>query len=160
MKPRWQDALRQGLIAGVIGFTVTNVLYALANTLQGRSPFHTAATLGAALIYGVRDPLQVAVTPAYVFAYNGLHLLVFVALGMVGAALARLADRGRQLWYVGLFFFIFVNFHMIAAVQTVALPMEPLLSGPGIWIAGIGAGVAMALYLLKAHPDIRSPQIW
>ena len=160
MKTRWQDILGQGLIAGAIGFATTAVVFAIANILQGRSPFHTAALLGAALFYGVRDPSQVTVTPAYVFAYNGTHLLVFIGLGILGAWLATVAARGAQLWYVGLFFFIFASFHLIAAAQAAALPMQPLLSGPAIWIAGLAAGLLMGLYLLKANPDIRATRAY
>lgn len=154
MKTRWQDTLGHGLVAGAIGFGVTAVVFALVNVLQGRSPFHTAAALGAALFYGVRDPSQVTLDPAYIFAYNGTHLLVFLGLGMLGAWLAALAERGAQLWYVGLFFFIFASFHLIAAVQAAALPMQRLLSGPAIWMAGIAAAVLMGVYLLRVYAGI------
>lgn len=160
MKSKWLATLREGLVAGAIGYAATIVLFAIANVLMGRPVFHTAAVLGAALIYGVRDPMQVVVTPAYVLAYNGVHLIMFLALGIVGAALARLADRGAQLWYVGLFFFIFVSFHLIATVQVVAYPMRSLISDATIWIAGITAGLLMAGSLLKAHPAIRASQPW
>jgi len=160
MRSKWLELLREGLVAGVIGYAATVVLYAIANVMTGRPVFHTAAVLGAALIYGVRDPLQVVVTPAYVLAYNGVHLMVFLALGIVGAALARLADRGAQLWYVGLFFFIFISFHLIATVQVVAYPMRSLINDAALWIAGITAGLLMVASLLKAHPAIRASQPW
>lgn len=154
MKSRWPDILRHGLVAGLIGGAATSVLYALSNVLQGRSPFYTAATLGAVLFYGVRDAAQVVVTPAYVFAYSGTHLVVFIALGVLGAWLASLAERGAQLWYLGLFFFIFASFHLMAAVQVVAAPMQRELSAPAMWIAGIGAGMLMSWYLLRSYPGI------
>jgi hypothetical protein len=158
MNSKWLETLREGLIAGVVGYSATVVLFAVANLLMGRPVFHTAAVLGAALFYGVRDPMQVAVIPAYVLAYNGVHLIVFLALGLVGAALARLADRGAELWYVGLFFFIFVSFHLIATVQAVAYPMRSLISDAAIWIAGITAGLLMVGSLLRTHPAIRASQ--
>jgi hypothetical protein len=160
MRSKWLTMLREGLVAGAIGYAATIVLFAIANVLMGRPVFHTAAVLGAALIYGVRDPTQIVVTPAYVLAYNGVHLIVFLALGIMGAALARLADRGAQLWYVGLFFFIFVSFHLIATVQVVAYPMRSLIGDATIWIAGIAAGLLMAGSLLRAHPAIRASQAW
>jgi hypothetical protein len=160
MRSKWLAMLREGIVAGVIGYGTTIVLFAIANVLSGRPVLHTAAVLGAALVYGIRDPMQVVVTPAYVLAYNGAHLIVFLALGIVGAALARLADRGAQLWYVGLFFFIFISFHLIAIVQVVAYPMRSLINDAAIWIAGITAGLLMIGSLLRAHPTIRARQPW
>jgi hypothetical protein len=160
MRSKWLAMLREGIVAGVIGYGATIILFALANVLSGRPVFHTAAVLGAALVYGISDPMQVVVTPAYVLAYNGAHLIVFLALGIVGAALARLADRGAQLWYVGLFFFIFISFHLIATVQVVAYPMRSLINDAAIWIAGITAGLLMVGSLLRAHPAIRTSQPW
>jgi len=160
MRSKWIETLREGLVAGVIGYSATVVLFAIANLLVGRSPFHTAAVLGAALLYGIRDPMQVVVTPAYVLAYNGAHLVVFLALGILGASLARLADRGAQLWYVALFLFIFVSFHLIVTVQVVATSMHPLINDAAIWIAGIFAGLLMVASLIRAHPAIRTSQPW
>jgi hypothetical protein len=160
MKSTWQDTLRQGVLAGLIGYAATAIMFAIANVLAGRSPFYTAAVLGASLAYGIEDPSQVVVTPGYVLAYNGTHLIVFLGLGLLGAWLARIADRGAHLWFVGLFFFIFVSFHLIAVVQVLAVPMQAVISDAAIWLAGITAGLLMAAYLLKVHPAIRAQQAW
>jgi hypothetical protein len=150
----------QGLIAGGIGFGTVVLVFALANVLAGRSPFYTSALLGAALFTEITDPAMVEVTPSTVLAYNGVHLMVYLAFGVVAAALASLADRGRQLWYVSLFFYVFVSFHLYGAVQAFAAPMRPALSDVAIWLAGGAASVAMAAYLLWMHPRMRARQSW
>ena len=63
MRPKWRTILREGIIAGVIGFGATIVLFAIANVLSGRPVFHTAALPGDSLFYGIRDTMQVVVTP-------------------------------------------------------------------------------------------------
>ncbi|MHB1224686.1 MAG: hypothetical protein ACYC2G_11700 [Gemmatimonadaceae bacterium] len=93
-------------------------------------------------------------------AYSGLHLLVFLALGVAAAALAALAERGQQLWYVALFFFIFISFHLEGAVQSFAEPMQSVLSEAAIWGAGVAGSTAMLTYLLWRHPRIRARQAW
>jgi hypothetical protein len=95
-----------------------------------------------------------------VLVYNGLHLVVFLAFGVAAAALAALADRGQQLWYVALFFFIFISFHLEAAVQIFAAPMRAVLSDAVVWGAGIAASAAMLGYLLWRHPRVRAKQGW
>jgi hypothetical protein len=160
MTTQWRGPLKQGIIAGLIGFATVAVVFGLVNLGAGRSPWYSAAVLGGALFYGVADPTLVSVTPAAVLAYSALHLGVFVAFGVLAAALAALADRGWQLWFVALFFFIFVSFHMLAAVQGLAAPMRSVLRGEMIWVAGIAASLLMAWYLFRTHPRMRSAQSW
>lgn len=160
MKATWRRTISQGLVAGIIGFVTVAAVFAVANIIAGRSVFYTSALLGATLFYGATDPTQVVVTPANVLAYNGLHLIVFVAFGVLAAALAAIADRGAQLWYVSLFFFVFFTFHLAGAVQSFAEPMRAALSDVAIWGAAIAAGAAMLAFLLWQHPRIRSRQAW
>jgi hypothetical protein len=152
--------IAQGLIAGGIGFGTVVLVFAIANILAGRSPFYTSALLGTALFTEITDPALVTVTPSTVLAYNGVHLMAYLAFGVVAAALASLADRGQQLWYVSLFFYLFVSFHLYGAVQAFAVPMRPALSDTAIWVAGGAASVAMAAYLLWKHPRMRARQSW
>jgi len=152
--------LGQGVIAGLIGYATVALVFAIANVLAGRSVFYTAAVLGASLFYGIRDPAQVVVSASYVFAYNGVHLVVFLAFGLVSAWMAWLAERVTQLWYVGLVMFFFIAFHLVAAMQAIAIPMQRAISGPAIWTAGAAAAVLMAAYLLYIHPRIRAGESW
>lgn len=156
MKEKPFDTLMQGLVAGFIGYVAVGVVFAIANLLAGRSPLYTAAVLGATLFYGVTDVSQMATSIApYVFAYNGAHLVAFILLGIVGSWLLSLAERGAMLWYPALFFFIFVAFHMVGAVQLFALPVQSAISSASVWAAGILAAGGMGFYLLSIHPDVR-----
>jgi len=160
MRTKWSDVAFQGLVAGAIGYLTVAVVFAVANLALGRSPFHTAAVLGAALFYGITDPARVTVSAPYVFAFNGVHLFAFLVFGITGSALAQLADRGLQLWYVAVFFFIFVGFHLFAMAQALAMPVRDAVPDAAVWVAGIGASVLMGWYLLAMHPRAREPQPW
>lgn len=160
MKNTWRKVLEQGSVAGLIGFAAVAVIFAALNLAQGKSPFYTAALLGASLFYGATDPAQVAVAPASVFAYNGLHLVVFLIFGLAASALALMADQGKHLWYVGLFFFMFISFHLEGFVQALSYPMRQAIPDMAVWGAGIAASLAMAAYILSQHPRIRAPQPW
>lgn len=160
MRKTWRSIAVQGLLAGVVGFFTVAIAFAAVNLVAGRSPWYTAGLLGAALFDGAREPATVAMTSANVLAYSALHLAVFLAFGVVGAALAALADRGWQLWFVGVFFFLFISFHLEAAVQAIAAPMSDAISAAAIWGAGLAATVLMGAYILWAHPRIRARQRW
>ena len=160
MRSTSRGTIVQGLIAGLVGFLTVALVFAVANLAAGRSPWYTASLLGAALFAGATDPAQVSVSTTYVLAYSALHLVVFFLFGIFGAVLAGLADRGWQLWFVGAFFFVFVSFHLEAAVQWLAAPMESVISAGAIWLAGIAATVMMGAYILRVHPRIRARQQW
>lgn len=158
--PKLFATAKQGLIAGLIGFATVAVLMFIVDLAAGRPPLYSAAALGSALFSAASDPTQVTITAATVLGYSVVHLVVFLAFGLIAAALASLADRGRQLWFIGLFFFIFVSFHMFGAVQALATPMRTALSEPMLWAAGVAAAAMIALYLFHAHPRIRAEQAW
>ena len=150
----------QGSIAGLIGFATVAVTLAIVNVVAGRPPLHTAALLGSALFGGGEDPSDVALRAGPILGYSVVHLAVFAVFGIAAAALASLADRGWQLWFVALFFFIFISFHLYAAVQALAAPGVGGLSGIVVWTAGFAASLLMAWYLVRSHPRLRSSQAW
>jgi len=150
----------QGAFAGLIGYATLAVLVSVMDMARGEPALRTAAVLGATLFYGATDPARIAVLPDYVLAYNGAHLLAFLAFGMIGAALATLADRGRQLWFLSAFFYVFVAFHAIGGVQALSAETRSALPATTIWVGGIVASAAMAIYLVRAHPGMRRPQSW
>jgi cytochrome bd-type quinol oxidase subunit 2 len=143
-----------------MGYVVVALSFALANVIGGRSPFYTAALLGAALFDGATDPAGVTVTAAPVAKYNLVHLLVFLGFGLLTAWLASMAERATQLWYVALFAFIFVGFHTIGAAQLFASPMEEAVSAPVVWVTGIVASIIMAGYVISKHPKLRRAERW
>lgn len=160
MRDTWGKIIGQGVIAGLIGFVTVGLIFAIANVFEGRSPFYTAALFGAAMFHGITDPARVAVTPENVLVYNGLHMVTFIVFGLITSALAYVADRGRQLWFVALFFLIFISFHLEAMVQGFAMPMRASISDVAVWGAGLVASVLMGAYLLWQHPQIRTRQAW
>jgi hypothetical protein len=153
VNPEHQRLLKHGVLAGSIGYAVVVAFFAIANLLQGRSPFFTAAVLGNALLGG--PSAGVAVAPVAV--YNGLHLTAFLVLGLVGAWLSGLVVRRPQLWYLLLLLGVFVFFHLFGAVASLATP-----AGAGVvplWeilVASLLAVTAMAAWLWRAYPGIRT----
>jgi hypothetical protein len=155
MKPERTEVLAQGMLAGFIGYVTVILFVGTASVAAGKSPFHVPALLGGILFYGVRDAGELVVRAGPVFAFNGLHLLVFLFVGMVAAWLAHAAERGPQLWFLGAFLFLFVLAHILGALQ---LLTEGVRADVPIWmIAGatLAAVAAIVSYLLAVHPQLR-----
>jgi hypothetical protein len=156
MRRDTQLILRSGLFAGLLGYETVVVLFAAFNVAGGRSPFYTPAMFGSVLFYGLRDPSALVVSPGPVLAYNMVHVLAFLALGLLAAWLFSLAERYPVARFVALFVLLFVAAHLYAALLIFA---EPLLRGSAwrqIAVASVVAAVVMGWYLLRVHPLLRS----
>ena len=155
MKPTTTEILTEGLIAGLIGYLCTAIFFMAASVLAGKSPFHIAALLGGVLFYGLHDPSQIVVWPGVVLAYNGVHLIIFLLLGLIAAWLAYMSERGPEFWYIGLILFILVLFHVYGIVQMFSEAFRAFIP---VWVSFGGtfvASIAMAAYLLWARPQLR-----
>jgi len=150
----------QGVLFGLIGYATVAVVFAIANVIDGRSPFFTAAAPGSVFFDGATDPESIVVSMRTVAEFNGVHLLSFLAFGLIGAWLAMLASKGAQRLYPTLFFWIFVAFHMIGAVQMFVFPMNSVIPAIAVWAGGILASLVMAGYLLRVNPRIMRKQAW
>ena len=146
----------QGIYAGLIGYFTVVILFAVADLLEGRPLLYVPALLGSTLYYGLRDPAQLVIWPGPIIAYNGTHLLVFLALGMIAAWLASSAERGPQLWYLGLVALLIVLFHVLAVMFVITRPVRAVMPMWMITGATLAATIAVVAYLLVVHPRLRS----
>ncbi len=147
--------LNGGLFAGLLGYGTVVVLFALINVLAGRSPFYTPAMFGGVLFYGLRDPSALEITPGPILAYNMVHVLAFLALGLAASWLVAKAERYPAARYVVLFVLIFVGAHIYAAMLLFA---QSLLAGGAWWqilVVSVAAALVMGWYLLRLHPALR-----
>lgn len=152
MRPDWQRTLRDGLIAGAIGYLTVALFLGLANSVAGRSPFFTATRLGELLFYGGRAPAAAA-GPA--IAYNGVHLVAFLLIGVLAARIVLGTERHPQAYYVALFGAIaFVLLGTAVAVASSTL----FPTGFATWVfpvVNVIALVAMGAFLWTTHPLLR-----
>ncbi|UCD23005.1 MAG: hypothetical protein JSW51_08005 [Gemmatimonadota bacterium] len=152
MTERTKLILAGGLAAGLIGYAAVVVVVGAINVLMGRSLFHTAAMFGAAMFYGLEDPAALQISAGPVLAYNMVHVLTLLAVGLFASWLVSLAEEYPAAQYFILVALVFVAFHLFAALLLFA---GPLLGGSAwivVLVGGMAAAVAMGWYLLKTHP--------
>ena len=141
----------EGLITGFIGYLTVILLFAVLNLISGEGFFQTPALLGSALFFRGGDAGAAAAGPAPILAYNGVHLLASLLIGMGAAWLIFQAERHRPLWY-GVFFIFLAGFiYSVVIMGVFATEMAHTLSWPAIVLANLLAGFTAGGYLWWRH---------
>lgn len=154
MRPERAQVLTHGLVAGFISYLAVVILFAVINAIGGRSPFHTAAALGATLFYGLDDPALLTVAPGPVLAYNGVHLALSLVAGTASAFLLFETERHHFLWYFVLFAFLAGFVYVMLAVGILGseiarvIPWWLALTGTVVWVGSMG------VYLWIQHREL------
>jgi hypothetical protein len=145
MRPDRVQVLVQGFVAGLIAYAAVVLFFLVVNLIAGRSPFHTAAALGSALFYGLREPARLAIEPGPVLAYNGVHMLVSLGAGTIAAWLLFETERHHFIWYFVLFVFLMGFVYSLVLIGIVSaeiahvLPWGSVLAGNVVWVIALGS---------------------
>jgi hypothetical protein len=146
--------IRDGLVAGLIGYATVALFFAVTNLLAGRSPFFTLVRLGRTLV-GPEAPPGSEEGVGAALVYNLLHLLVFAGIGLICAWMTVHMERRSTLWYL-------VPFVLVAALIVDTL-LSLFMTGPAAgtmrWgeLLGVNllAALAMGGYLAGTFPRRR-----
>jgi hypothetical protein len=144
----------EGLVTGLIGYVTVVILFAGANLLRGEGPFHTPALLGSALFFGLRDPMALEPGPAPIIAYNGVHILVTLIIGLGAAWLVFQTERNRPLWFLVFFVFLAGFIYSVVIMGVLAAEIVHLLSWTVIVLANLAAGITAGGYLWRRHASL------
>lgn len=141
-----------GLIAGTIGYGVIVVFYLVLNLVQSRNVFFTPNALGRSLLGTSASGQGVEVAPLLV--YNGLHLVVFLALGLAAAWLLLESGRHPKVWYLAFVLLLALFLHLVGVVVVLAAPAGEAVPAWSVVTASLTAALAMGVYLLASQPRI------
>jgi hypothetical protein len=144
----------EGLVTGLIGYVTVVGLFALLNLISGEGAFYTPALLGSALFFGGGGAGDVVAGPAPIIAYNGVHILVSLAIGLGAAWLVFQAERNRPLWYAVFFVFLAGFIYSVAVMGVFAAEVFRLLSWQRILLANLLAGLTAGGYLWWRHAQL------
>ena len=148
--------LREGMVVGLIGYASVAVFYCLFDLLAARGALYTVDLLGKVVFRGLRDPgvLQgpMRLDLMAIFWYNGLHLLIALAIGLTITSLAQQVEwhpsRARLIQFTIMAGFLII----MLAVGLLTTPIRPLLPWWSIVAANAIAALLAAWYLLRKRP--------
>ena len=158
----WREArhaphpvFHEGVIAGIIGATAIAGWFFLVDLVAGQVLF-TPTTLGRAL-FSVLGAVPDSESPIiHVLAYTLFHYAAFITLGIIAAAMVRLAgdEPSVLLGFVILFVAFEVGFYAFVAVLSQVSPLGELAWWQ-VMVGNLIAAGTMGIYLLRKHPVLR-----
>jgi hypothetical protein len=148
--PPRRSVLREGIGAGLIGAALVALWFLLLDVVRGQ-PFLTPALLGAAVFYGVTEPTGLAVTAGPVLGYTVLHLLAFVAFGIVAASLLAASEHEPPTFVAFVVLFAAFEVFFFAALGAFGRSLLGALVWWAIFTANLLASIGMLWFLLRAH---------
>jgi hypothetical protein len=145
--------LREGIIAGVIGAVVVALWFFVFDLARGR-PLLTPALLGSVVFHGVTTPIGVEPTFATVMGYTVIHVLAFVAFGIVAAAVIAASEQESALLVAVVILFTCFETFFLGVVSVLGQSMMGALVWWAILIGNFLAAVAMLWYFLLRHRSL------
>lgn len=149
------STVREGLATGLLGAVIVAAWYFVFDLAAGQ-PFRTPNVLGKVFFRGDLQPGMTEIVPELVVGFTVLHLILFALVGMGLTLLMHLATRNLSL-RMGVWIGLVVAFCLFAGLVYMATTATgeriPLWSIVGGTLAGV---VAMAWYLVRRHPGIRT----
>lgn len=151
MPPAHRSVLRDGIVAGVIGAAVVALWFLVLDIARG-TPFLTPALLGAAVFYGITTPVGLTITAGPLIGYTLLHVLAFVAFGIVAASLLIASEHEPPAFIAFVVLFAAFEVFFFAVLGTFGRSLLGALVWWAIFSGNLLASVAMLWFLLRAYP--------
>jgi hypothetical protein len=145
-----RSVLREGVIGGLLGAAVVALWFLVFDFARGK-PFLTPALLGAAVFYGVRDPAGVPIALGPILGYTLLHVLAFIAFGVVAAALIAVSERETTLFIAVVILFACFEMFFLGALGALGTSMVGAVVWWAILIGNMLAATVMLWYFFLGH---------
>lgn len=149
---RAKNLAEEGVLCGIIGAAVVALFFLFIDSLQGQ-PLYTPSLLGSVLFLGQTVDDVSGINPTIVFAYTGVHVLLFLMAGVGVAWMVSQFQRNPQFGLVLVLVFLLFQ-AVLFGLEVSMVPSLVGAIGAGIVaVANVLAAVAMFAYLLRRHPD-------
>lgn len=141
-----------GLFAGVLGGVTVALFFLGVDVLRGE-PLMTPMVLGSALFLGERAAEVDAVRIPMVFAYTGMHMLAFLAVGFAAAYLVAQIEQNPPFGLLLVLVFVCLEGGFLAFTTGLMPGVLGVLGTGLVLLANLLSALVMALFLLRyRHP--------
>ena len=146
-----RSVLEDGVLTGITGAAVVAVWFLILDTARGHI-FFTPSLLGGAVFLGQSPDQVMSVNPFIVFAYTGLHGVLFLIAGLVIAWLFAMFERNPQFGIILLLLFLLVESILFSFAAAVFPSIVGALGAVAVASGNMFAAIAMFWFLVRRHP--------
>jgi hypothetical protein len=143
--------LEDGVLSGIAGAATVAIWFLLVDAVRG-APFFTPSLLGAVLFLGQGVGDVSAVSTVMVFAYTGVHGVLFLVAGTLLTWMFSQVERNPQFGLVLILIFLLFQSVIFGFEVTLVPNLVGALGAWAVAIANLLAAVAMFWFLLQRRP--------
>jgi hypothetical protein len=148
------NPIREGIIAGMVGAVAVAAWFFVLDVIQGRLLF-TPAALGSGFLLGARGVNEVQITLTTVGGYTLVHIVAFIAVGILAAVLIHAAEKQPVVLLGAILVFVTLEVFFVGLMALIASWLMDALSWWTVAAANLIAGLGMGVYLFRTHPRLR-----
>ena len=141
-----------GVLSGMLGAAVVALFFLAIDSLRG-APLATPHLLGSVLFRGLEVGQVGAVEPTIVFAYTGLHVLLFVLSGLALAVIVSQFIAHPQVGMLLVLLFAIFQAVLFGFEVTLVPKLVGALGALSVALANVLSTAVMFWFLLNRHPQ-------
>lgn len=145
------DLFEDGILTGTVGAAVVALWFLVLDTARGQM-FYTPSLLGSVIFFGQSPEQAVSINPYTIFAYTGLHGVLFLIAGLVLTRMFLLFERNPQFGIVILLLFLLFESILFAAAAAIFPNLIGALGALAVACGNLFAAIAMFAFLIRRHP--------
>lgn len=145
------SVLEDGVLTGVAGAVVVAVWFLILDTARGQM-FSTPTLLGSAVFLGQSPEQVTSVNPFIVFAYTGLHGVLFLIAGSVIAWMFSVFEHNPQFGIILLLLFLLFEAILFSFAAAIFPNLVGALGAVAVALGNLFAAIVMFWFLVRRHP--------
>jgi len=145
------SVIEDGVLTGITGAGVVAIWFLILDMARGQL-FFTPSLLGSVVFLGQSPDQATSVNPFIVFAYTGLHGVLFLMAGLVIAWLFAMFERNPQFGIILLLLFLLVESILFSFAAAIFPNIIGAIGALAVASGNLFAAVAMFWLLIRRHP--------
>ncbi len=152
-RPSAVAVVEDGVLCGMVGAAIVAVWFLVLDIARGQ-PFFTPFLLGSVLFLGKSIEDVGTVNVVLVFAYTGLHGVLFLLAGGLIGWIFSVVDRNPQVGLVLVLLFLLFQSVLFGFEVTLVPDLVGALGAWAVAMANLFAAVGMFWFLLRRRPQV------
>jgi len=150
-RDRAVSVIEDGILTGIAGAAVVAAWFLILDTARGQM-FFTPSLLGSVVFLGQSPDQVVSVNGFIIFAYTGLHGVLFLMAGLALAGMFAMFEHNPQFGIILLLLFLLFESILFSFAAAIFPNVMGALGAVAVASGNLFAAIAMFWFLIRRHP--------